>query len=469
VLVLGGGPAGAAVAGALAARGLDVLLVHDGAPRSPARGLETASPSLAMALAPFGRGALAERVAPAALDVPRPLLGRWPQAGASAEASVAEGDGPGFTLLDRDHFDSAVQAWAQDRGVRWCRSRGTPAADGAPRLRLADGTALQARLLIDARGRRAAPPDGLRTVALMARLRMGAEHGVEARPDGWLWSAGCARQGVVAAFGDARTLAGLNVAGRRAWLAQALAASPAFARWAGAFDATSVHDATPRHADAAPAPARLRVGDAATALSPLASQGLAAALRSAWQAAACAATALDDPAQAALAWAFHRERQQAVAAQHGRLAAHHHAAAAADFGAGLWADRSAASPVTPQRPWPALQQRLRPSRLLRQAEVAALENERIVRRPALVHPALATPLVWLAGVPAASWLDALPPEATLAQALDRWQALYGAERTAAAWPRLWQDGLVVAASDAEAEPPSGPEPPRAAEACADLS
>lgn len=498
VLVLGGGPAGAAVAGALAARGLDVLVVHDGSPRAGARCLESASPSLALALAPFGPGALAGLLDDAALGPAAALQALWPggtpavggvadQEACAAADRVAErqaevsfvpdatgapepprpgGAGPLFRLLDRSRFDAGLQAWARAVGARWLQARGVPAADGSAQLRLADGTALRGRLLIDARGRRAAPCDGPRTVALMATLpalptgahRLQADladHVVEASAGGWLWLASAGGQGVLAAFSEPGALAGLDAAGRRTWLLRALAASPALGRALAHrlcdIGLPSVHDATPRHADAAPAPTRLRVGDAATALSPLASQGLAAALRSAWQAAACAATALATPAMADNAWRFHRNRQQAVAQQHQGLAARYSLAAAAGFGPGFWSARAeAAPPPRRPRPWPALQQPLRPAAGLRRTEAAVLEHDRIVMRPALQHPELAEPLAWLAGVPADRWLDALRPGATLAVLLDRWRDAHGAERTAAAWARLWQDGLVVAQTEPEA-------------------
>ena len=182
VLVLGGGPAGAAVAGALAAWGVDVLVVHDARPRAWARRLESASPSLALALAPFGRGALAGLPDLAALGPAAPQRAHWPggmpmvdgwaagAAGVSAAGSAVgsvqggpdpaaheadEGDelpagvgalalpipggaGPAFTLLDRDRFDAGLQAWSRAAGARWLPARGVPAADGGARVHLAD-------------------------------------------------------------------------------------------------------------------------------------------------------------------------------------------------------------------------------------------------------------------------------------------------------------------------------------------
>ncbi len=452
VIVLGAGPAGAALAGTLARRGLDVVLVDDPRPPRAARRLETAAPSLAEALALFGLPGLLDH---AALGPAQRLQrhGPWaPEPGAAGDGLL---HGPLHVPLDRHRFDTALHRWALAQGARALPGRGLPAPDGLAQLRQGDGRMATAAVLVDARGRRAgsmsALAAGQRTVALMAAVLGEPPPAVEAQPEGWLWAAGAAGaggQGVLAAFVDAASVAGVSAGARDERLRRHLRASPTLAPWANQVGATQLCDATPRQADAAPSPTRLRVGDAATALSPLASQGLVAALRSAWQAAACIHTALETPSHAALAWAFHRERQRDTAEQHRRLAEAHHAAAAAVFGTPFWQSRRAAGEptlVTAPRAWPGLDRPLAPSPGLHCAPQPVLEHDRIVERPALVHPALAAPLVWLAGVPAVEWLAPLATRPTLAVLLDLWHERHGPERTAAAWPQLWQAGLVVEA------------------------
>jgi len=101
-----------------------------------------------------------------------------------------------------------------------------------------------------------------------------------------------------AAFVDAQHCAGIDAVERARLYQGLIAASPLLADLLAGRQCGKVLacDATPGAvADAAPEPGLLRVGEAAFAIDPLSSQGVAAALRSAVQAAACVRTALRRP------------------------------------------------------------------------------------------------------------------------------------------------------------------------------
>lgn len=424
VVVIGAGPAGALLARQLALLGHAVALVHGGAGRVAERRLETLAPSVPRLLHELGLSAALQA---AALGRPRPAWVRWDLTSAGAAGGEA------LQCIDREHFDAALRDAAVAAGARlhsaWA---GEPTSEGQGwRVPLRGATALQSTCVADARGRRVAALQGTRTRSLMAVCEGGLADGVwvERWQHGWAWAAAAVGRAVVAAFVDDDQAMPRGAAAQRGWLQQQLRASAALAPWASGVQATQVHDASARAvADAAPAPGLLRLGDAAVALNPLSSQGVAAALRGALQAAACLHTALSRPASAALAWRFHREQQRRVAQQHQHLVA------------------EAMSPAAPaaQRAWPPLHATITLDPAVRCEPQPVLEDGFIVERLALQRLDGGAPAAWLAGEPVQHWLDALQGRPTLAELLDRWQARFGSARTQAVWPRLWQQGLVNA-------------------------
>ncbi|MCA0244834.1 MAG: FAD-dependent monooxygenase [Proteobacteria bacterium] len=509
VAVLGGGPAGAVAALCLARRGHAVTLVergrlHPGSERS--HPCETLAAGALPLLAELG---LADLPARCGARADASSERHWPPAaanradGAMAAAAMAAGGSARDALaLPRDRFDALLRQAACAAGARLLGAHaGAPQPlDGgwATPLRH-DGrhTLLRADLVIDARGRRGAPAaaDGPRSVALCGHWRPRHAAGeatgdaaggaspfggsvVAAHADGWVWllpsvgvSAGtsegegagdgageAAAARCVAAFVDAAALHGLDGGGReRLYRRHLAAAAPLSSRLAGCvLVALRVCDATPRAAaDAAPAPGLLLAGDAAACIDPLSSQGLAAALRSGVQAAACVHTAWHRPADAALAWELHRARSRAHAQRHARLAGSHHAAPAAQWPGPFWTPRARAAPPVPA--WPDLQARLALAANVRIEPHTVLDDGWVRQRPALAAPGFDEPVTHLAGVPIERWLAALgaADEApTLAVLLDRWHAAFGPARTAAAFGRLWQAGALSERGAAAARAPS---------------
>jgi flavin-dependent dehydrogenase len=433
VLVLGGGPAGALLALLLARRGVAVGLVHDGASRAATRRLETLAPSVPPLLASLGLDGVLHG---ASLGAPLSAALHWPGA--------APGAGTALWPMDRDRFDERLRVAAGESGATLLTARATRHWQQAGRWHLAcrQGPGLAARVLVDTRGRRASRALGPRTVAVSARCTgSGADEGlwIEAQADGWLWALASQGQLQAAWFCDAAAASADS-------LAHALLRSPNLLAWAGRLGPVALHDSTARAvADAAPEAGRLVLGDAAVALDPLSSQGVAAALRSALQAAAAVATALRDAQQAALAWRFHRQQQARLARQHQRDAAGFHARAAAHWPTRFWRERSQAAAATePPRAWPALDHHIHLSAQSRLAPEAVLCEGWIEERTALSHPHWPAPSAWLAGEAAEDWLQPLQHAPRLHELLDTWQARFGRERTEAVWPRLWQAGVLQA-------------------------
>lgn len=409
VVVLGAGPAGAAVARRLAAAGASVAVVT-GAPPAAAR--EGFSRRTRERLLEEG---LDEAVA--ALEGPVPRSGRW-----GAERAV---EGLEW-LADRARVARALEAGVVRAGV-------TRVAGPATRVaRTASGYAVEsaagrveARLVVDARGRRGPQSRG----PLLLALGRSFAH-ASGRPAtriapwsrGWCWLADDGERVFVQVVGAARgatrpvewfAAAAAEVEGLGAILAAppvgALAARPAHARLGRESPDAGVW----------------RVGDAALALDPLSGQGVYEALRGATVVAAALATVLEG-GDALLAARFVAERYRETWSRAVATAARFYAENAAQ--GAFWTATAAAyaALVAPAAAGPARIER-RP----------VLEDGRIRERAVLVTPAAPRGAWHVAGVPLVALLelvgDAAPAAPAILDAARRLDRPPAAVETALAW------------------------------------
>ncbi|MEA2720228.1 MAG: hypothetical protein QOJ39_2092, partial [Candidatus Eremiobacteraeota bacterium] len=215
VAVIGGGPAGAAVARALALRGRDVVLLEATAFDTPRFG-ETLAPEANPLLRELGvLNALAAPGAhgfPGAVESPG-TISAWGSSVPQETDFVGNRRGSG-RHVDRNAFDALLCAAATDAGARVLTEtrvlRCTRGADGNWRVDIstAPRTALCARFVIDASGRNGfrLDGDGGRIVddALVGIFLRVGHHGaasgdvegssdlrtlVESAPDGWWYCA----------------------------------------------------------------------------------------------------------------------------------------------------------------------------------------------------------------------------------------------------------------------------------------
>lgn len=313
-VVLGGGPAGAAVALGLRRLGHAVTVI--GVPRA-FDAIEGVSERVVAGLRGVGIEA-----ALAAIEAPSPRRATW--AGQTTALNSER-------LVGRAAFDRLLWQELQDHGVECIAARvmrwapGEHNQDGhALQIQRPDDTlpmTLRARFVVEARGRLAPhPPQGVtrgpETVALLWRGQgsPGGEAGsaVESLPDGWAW---CARLpgGAVALqlTVDPSTI----TLPPRAQLGTFIRERLSKVKTALPFldtEATEVH-ALARTSGAVLAPAVcgegwLRVGDAAMAADPLSGNGIFQSLSSALQAPMVVHTLLNHPADAVHAQRFHQER-----------------------------------------------------------------------------------------------------------------------------------------------------------------
>jgi flavin-dependent dehydrogenase len=445
--VLGGGPAGAAAALRLSQLGHQVMLV-DRPRRARGHAGESLPPSVLPLLATLG---LREQVERAGFLRARGAIVHWHtgESPAGQDRSIEAG-----LQVERERFDAMLLDGARAAGVQVLRAfaEAPVRVDSHWQVPLREGGLVRCRMLIDARGRRAHAIEGPRTVALCADWAgpsvADSRARIEAGASAWCWALPLPDGGVTAAvFVDAQRCAGIGAVERTGLYQGLLAASPLLAgllpgRRCGKVMAC---DATPGAvADAAPEPGLLRVGEAAFALDPLSSQGVAAALRSGVQAATCVRTALRRPGDAALAWEFHRAQARRAVRRHARLAGNYYAQAAQRHDDVFWSSRARPDdPARSERPWPGLDQRLVLDAQARWSREPALADDWVRACDALRHPALDAPIAYLGGQPVGDWLSPLASRPALGDLLDIWHRRFGENRTLAVWPMLWRKGLLV--------------------------
>ena len=452
VIVIGGGPAGAACALRLARLGHRVTLVER-APRGRAHVGESLPPTVLPLLAELG---LRERIEAAGFLRPRGALVQWDDA---AHELSHDGPEPGFQV-DRGHFDALLLDAAEAFGVNVLQPVGarTPRVEGDEvQVPLDDGRMLKASRVIDARGRRGAMnARAPATAALYAYWRgvvgLGARTRVEAGDDAWYWGAPLPDGSFNATvFVDARRCAGLDPLQRRALYRQLIARSDLLGPSldSAVCGPLQVCDATPR-VDAEPIGERIvKAGEAAFSIDPLSSQGVQAALRSALQAAACVHTMARRAGSQALVQRFYGEQVERAASRHGRLAAGFHAAAARHREHAFWQARrgSVHAPAArhASRPLPGLDERVRLDAAAGFERVPALDGAFIIDAQAVVHPGLEAPVSFIDGIPVANLLAPLQAAPTVRELLQIWRNDHGDTRAVSLLASLWRQGIVAAA------------------------
>jgi hypothetical protein len=355
VCVIGGGPAGAALAIRLAQLGHSVLVVERSSSPRP-RTVESLVPSVLPLLDALQVRTAIERhglLRPAAVTV------RW------ADPAIERRDG-GW-LVGRQAFDAVLLGAAEAAGadvMRPARILSIARRDDGWHLEAVHDSrrvSIASRVVADASGRCGWLPGrkrrtGPRLVALEGAWRSGRPQGmwVEAGERHWYWGA---------SLGDGFTQATVFLdpadlvparrhEGARAVYERLIACSELLSPCLQGTLAGSVRtrDATARADDHPATDDAIKVGDAAFALDPLSSHGVQSALGSALHAAAVVHTILLRPADRALAIDFYRGCQRDAVDFHGRAARRAYAEVARSRDDPFW--RRRAGSVDPETPPP---------------------------------------------------------------------------------------------------------------------
>ncbi|MEW5425177.1 NAD(P)/FAD-dependent oxidoreductase [Amorphus sp. 3PC139-8] len=393
VAIAGGGPAGAFAALSLARAGAVVALVD---PETTRPRLEGLSPRVADLL-------LRHHLASAFGATTDPLARK-----------VSWGALPGRPnterLVARDRFDSTLRIEAGYAGVRLLRGRLERLIRHDPydgvELQLSSGDNVRARVMIDARGRRAPTrakirgPQTLAISALLADARDDAPRAeVIATRQGWLWAAHHPALGRWLQISvDADDLAGSGSCALTARMKRFLAQSglePIAGADLSALRPLARHAGIALKADRFKPPV-MPIGDAAVALDPLSGHGLFWALSSALSALPLTAHLLDDPAdQNGLAQRFFQDRVVATFWRQARIGRDFYRLATGFADVPFWRDRAA---------WPDDRPAHDTVNAARAERRVVVEANRLVERDVLITPLDPDGVAFVCGLPATELL-----------------------------------------------------------------
>ncbi|MEI7794439.1 MAG: FAD-dependent oxidoreductase [Thermoleophilia bacterium] len=286
-IIIGAGPAGCAVAVALADRGHHTCLIGEPDVRHTWAGesLPPGAGNLITSL--FGDQALEDAIHSPAYGV----KAAWGSDDLITTDFIAHPDGDGWHL-NRAAFDSRLARIAADRGVEVISAHARAATRDADRWGVTiDGRTLHAEWVVDATGRGGGPLRGVvggqrtydRQVALVAL----AEHGtstaamttIEAVPDGWWYSTPLPDGRIVVALVTDSDLVPAGDSRRQWWRAQLRDTHHIAPLVDVAVDiAPALHAAGTGHRDRLWGEGWALAGDAAISWDPLSSQGLVTAI-----------------------------------------------------------------------------------------------------------------------------------------------------------------------------------------------
>jgi flavin-dependent dehydrogenase len=457
VCVIGGGPAGSCVAARLAELGHRVRLVERSVFPRPHIG-ESLPPSITTVLDVLDVRGLVEG---AGFLRPTGAIVRWSQ----QDAVRSQRGEPGFQV-DRAKFDHLLLRHAMARGVdviQPATARRPTRVSGGWGVQIDGHGELRCKILVDASGKRSglsARPRRVSapTAALFGYWRnvpmLGPETRVEAGEDVWYWGAPlpdgtvnavafidmerCQRLGRARADHYRATLA------RSTLLSHCLAGELIDGR-VQICDASSYLDDEPAR------DGWLKIGEAAMSIDPLSSQGVQAAMMSAFQAAAVAHTMLTRPDDAGLAQQFLRDRVAESAERHGAFARDMYAERAEQ--GRFWRERAdhgaprdgSALPQLVSEPIP-LDRALRLSPDAALVDVPTLEGHHITRHRAVTHPSLDRPVAFVGGVAIAPLCAGLKRACSPSAIAEAWSAELPPRvcRDLLHW--LWSRGIVISAA-----------------------
>jgi flavin-dependent dehydrogenase len=458
VFVVGGGPAGAAIALRLASYGFDVCIAEQAL--FPRRHIGESLPPAILTV--LDQLKLRDRVETAGVLRPRGAIVKW---GDEAPAYRVMSDAAGLQV-DRGVFDAVLLDGARAAGARVFQPVAVREISRHPEggwiVRLGpDGPRVLSRMLVIAGGRRA-PLRGRRrrvsepTVALHGYLRNSSlpppESRIEANDEGWLWAAPLPDRTVsVAVFLDPGN-GGLT--GTRSDLESPfrnLLRKSLLLRGCAQDDLVApvrACDASASLASPAVSDDLIRVGDASFSVDPLSSQGVLHAVVSGLQGAAVVNTLLRRPADGEAAKAFYSTRQHETIERDRVIGSAHYRTQAEATPTPFWLARSkrpSGGETAPQRPGPGALTADTPLQLASDISLQprpVLAGDFIRCETALCHSDLDRPMAFVQNVPIGMLLGALHPGATSNDVLRQWRSHLPEERAQALLNFLWSRTIV---------------------------
>ena len=460
--VIGGGPAGSAIALRLAQMGHSVTLLE--AARFPRHHVGEALPAPVLSLLEsFG---LRDQVEQSDVFRARTSRARWE----TNEAVLRIQQGVPGLQVNRAAFDALLLSAAAAAGVRVMQPvrAGKPqrGADGKWRIPYRNGSnagAVSVEFIVDATGRRglmsrAKRPDGEPTTALYGYWQGAdlpcAETLIDTMPTAWLWGSTVPGAGFNAmVFIDRKDAQGLDHQKRRQLYLDKLTSSPVFRDCTRGDLVSTIRacDATAFHREEVAGKDFLKVGEAAFALDPLSSQGVLAALTSALHGSLVANTLLSAQGDADAANQFYEARTEEAVARNRKTAAERYGAHPLAGISPFWQSRGRvlgtdemtatvtelpASPLSLDHP-------LKLAKGVEIVPLPVVTGDQISRRPAITHPDWDRPIAFLRDLPVGRMLAELRSDRSCRSVMAEWSRLYGHKPCKSAVSWLSGHGIIV--------------------------
>jgi flavin-dependent dehydrogenase len=463
VCVIGGGPAGAALARRLAQLGYSVVVVEKHSfPRSHVG--ESLVGGISPLLDVLG---VRNAIESAGFLRPESATVRW---AGRVEQRATPGE-PGFQV-NRGRFDEILLTAAAQAGARVLQPAQAVSIERSgdhgwlSNIRHgATGVTVKSRFVADATGRQ-----GLlggtkrrtseRTLALYAYWKYptvdGADTRVEAGEESWYWGAPLPG----GEFNATVFIDSLNyrefvsrAGSREACYESLIARSELLAECLRGVRIGPVRacDATQQCDEMPATPDTIKVGEAAFTIDPLSSQGVQAAIGSALHAGAVIHTILERPGDTELALGFYRMRQVESVELH-RIAAGRFYREAARIKPGEFWSRRAIDPSpaeleAPRNGRPALSARLE-IELAPEARfetIPTIQGDFIAPAVGVVLPGVSRPIVFLDEVAVAPLAEMIEGPVTVERVLDAWSQRMSPDRAVRVLRWLWDAGVVCQA------------------------
>jgi flavin-dependent dehydrogenase len=462
IAVLGGGPAGSAVAIKAAQLGHKVCVIERGCGPRHCQFGQSLAPSI---LPLFDVLGVRDAIEAARFPCSSGVLVLW---GENFPRYREFESGKGFHI-ERRVFDAILRQAAMRFGAVVLCPADVVGVERTPELatpwtvRFAIGRErreIHAKIIVDAAGKRPAIPFARprRSPPLIAVLgnwrvsRTTAMHSVvEAGADRWYW-AGPQRDGTftVAVFFGPRSHLVAKSGSLTAAYRSLIGESRTLRHVAGELLAPIVAcDPTSRSVSNPLETGLVRVGEAALSLDPLSSQGIQTALTAGLQAAVVVNTWLRRPRGAAAADPFYRERH-AEMIEHSENNSHQIYAEAADrIGTAFWRDRSssrnAPDPSHVLRrttPVPDPFARLALANNVRLTRMAVARDDLAEFAPAIVWPGPQRPVAFVGSMPVGELATLLATGARAHELVRSWSSMVGEALALKALAWMWQTGVI---------------------------
>lgn len=466
VCIIGGGPAGAALATRLQQMEHSVVVVEKESFPRPHIG-ESLVSSILPLLALLD---VKTDIESAGFLRPEGAIVRW--SGAS-ERRLSGGE-PGFQV-HRGRFDQILLRAAEKAGAQvlqparaarpeptsdggWCTTAYVNKSGEAAEIRI------ESRFVADASGRPGLlagvkRPVSRKTLALYGYWRnvplQGPETRVDAGEDEWYWGAPLPGGDFNATvFVDAfRCRSGIAIAGSvEMFYKSLLACSNVLAPCllgslvgpVQACDATQFYDDVPASANT------IKVGEAAFSIDPLSSQGVQTALGSAVHAATVVHTILQRPEDTSLAVEFYRGRQLTSVKVHQSAAVGFYKEAMCSRSGAFWKERilnqnqdqTGSKQLTQDRRQLTAQTQVRLASEVYFKTIPTIQDDFIVPATALVSPMLRQPIAFLDGILIAPFVAIIQNPIAVADVLEAWSQHIPSHRAITIIKWLWETGIL---------------------------